>query len=151
MQELASQPAFQIYSLCTLVLCLNMLGLWGYSGGVRGKSKLTPNPEDVTTVSKGHEVSAEDSPEMARVLRAHRNAIANILPFLPLGLIYVIDGASAKMAWILFGGFTVARLGHSFAYLGGKQPWRTLCFAIGGLFTLALMVEVARATIARMM
>jgi len=151
MQDLASLPAFNIYALCAVVLCLNMLGLWGYSGGVRGKSKRTPNPEDVTTVSKGHEVNSEDSPEMQRVLRAHRNALANIMPFLVLGLLYVIYGATAQMAWIFFGGFTVMRLGHTFAYLAGKQPWRTICFALGGLITLGLMIQVARLAVARMM
>jgi prostaglandin-E synthase 1 len=151
MQDLASLPAFNIYALCTVVLCLNLLALWGYSGGVRGKSRRTPNPEDVTTVSKGHEVNSQDSPEMERVLRAHRNALVNILPFLPLALIYVIYGATPLMAWIFFGGFTVVRLGHSFAYLGGKQPWRTICFALGGLITFGLMIQVARIAVARMM
>src|SRR5580698_5872943 len=108
--EFASQPAFPIYALCTVVLCLIMLGLWGWSGFVRGKTKTTPNPEDVTTSSKGAKVAEEEPPEVARVLRAQRNADVNIMPFLVLGLLYVINGASARMAWILFGGFTVARL-----------------------------------------
>ena len=128
MQDLASEPAFAIYALCAVVLCLNMLGLWGMSGGVRAKTKTTPNAEDPGTVAKGAKVVEDEPPEVARVLRAQRNADVNIMPFLVLGLLYCINGASARAAWILFGGFTVARLGHSVAYLNGKQPWRTSFF-----------------------
>jgi uncharacterized MAPEG superfamily protein len=85
------------------------------------------------------------------VLRAQRNANVNIMPFLVLGLLYVINGASVRAAWILFGGFTLTRLGHTFAYLNGKQPWRTILFVLGGLITLALMVQVIRGSLARMM
>jgi microsomal prostaglandin-E synthase 1 len=151
MQDLASQPAFNVYALCTIVLCLNLLVLWAYSGVVRGKSKRTPNHEDASTVAKGADLSEEKTPEEARVLRAHTNALANIVPFLAVGLLYALYGAPPTMAWIFFGGFTVARLGHTFAYLGGKQPWRTLCFALGVLFTLGVMVQIARIAIARMM
>jgi microsomal prostaglandin-E synthase 1 len=151
MQDLANEPAFAIYALCTVVLCLNLLGLWGWSGGVRGKTKTTPNSEDATTVAKGAKVLDDEPPEVARVLRAQRNADVNVVPFLVLGLLYVINGASARAAWIMFGGFTLARIGHTFAYLGGKQPWRTLFFVAGGVITLALMVQVVRGSIARLM
>jgi len=151
MYELASKPSFQIYALCTVILCLNMLGLWGWSGGVRGKTKTTPNPEDATTVAKGATVLDAEPPEVARVLRAQRNADVNIMPFLVLGLLYCINGDSVRAAWIIFGGFTLARLGHTVAYLNGKQPWRTILFVIGGLVTLALMVQVVRGSVSRMM
>jgi microsomal prostaglandin-E synthase 1 len=150
MQDLASEPAFPIFALCAVVLCLNALGLWGWSGGVRTKTKTTNNPEDVATVAKGAAV-ADDPPEVARVLRAHRNADANIMPFLVLGFLYVINGASARAAWILFGGFTLTRMGHTFAYLNGKQPWRTIFFSASGIVTLALMVQVVRGSLAHLM
>jgi uncharacterized MAPEG superfamily protein len=150
MYELANQPAFSIYALCTVILCLNMLGLWGWSGSVRGRTKTSPNPEDVQTVAKGATVKDDDPPEVARVLRAQRNADVTIMPFLVLGLLYVINGASARMALILFGGFTLARLGHTFAYLNAKQPWRTILFAISVLITFAVMVQVVRGSLARM-
>jgi uncharacterized MAPEG superfamily protein len=151
MYELASEPAFSIYALCTVVLCLNMLGLWGWSGGIRGKTKTTPNSEDATTIAKGANVLEAEPPEVARVLRAQRNADVNIMPFLVLGLLYVVNGTSVRAAWLLFGGFTLVRLGHTFAYLNGKQPWRSIFFTVGGLITLALMVQVVRGAVARLM
>ena len=136
MQPLASNPAFQAYAVMAIVLSLNMLFLWAYSGAVRGKSNTTPNAED----SKGGAALVEvEPPEVARVLRAHKNAMANIVPFAILGLVYVLAGASGTAAQAVFGAFTLARLAHSFAYLGGKQPWRSLSFGVGGLATLVLM------------
>jgi prostaglandin-E synthase 1 len=151
MHDLASQPSFAIYALCTVVLCLNMLGLWGFSGSVRTKTNTTPNPEDVKTVAKGASVVDVDPPAVARVLRAQRNADVNIMPFLVLGLIYVINGASTRAAWLFFGGFTLARLGHTVVYLREKQPWRTVLFIVGGLITLGLMVQVVRGSLAHLM
>src|ERR1700685_3703644 len=116
MPSLATNPAFVAYTAMLVVLSLNMLVLWGYSGGVRGKSKTTPNPED--TRGPARQLAEVDPPEVARVLRAHRNASANIVPFALLGLVWVLAGAGGTAAAIVFGAFTVARLAHSFAYLG---------------------------------
>jgi prostaglandin-E synthase 1 len=136
MQTLASNPTFIAYAVSILVLSANLLFLWAYSGGVRGKTKTTPNVEDSR---RGAKLVEGEPPEVARVLRAHKNAMANIVPFAILGLVYVLAGGSAMVAAVVFGVFTLARLAHTFAYLGGKQPWRTIWFVTGGLATLALM------------
>ena len=133
---LTTNPSFLIYSIAMVVLCLNVLGLWGYSGAVRTKTKTTHNNEDLGSVTKNGTLVAQDPPEVARVLRAHRNAADNILPFgVFWHLLFVLWGASPLLTTIFCGVFVVARLGHSFSYLGGKQPWRTLTFAIGGFTT----------------
>jgi uncharacterized MAPEG superfamily protein len=144
MTSLATQPAFVAYVIALIVLSLNMLVLWAYSGAVRGKTKTTPNQEDAKTA----QLVESEPPEVARVLRAHKNATANILPFLFLGLAYVLAGGSAVVAQVLFGGFTAARLAHSFAYLGGKQPWRTIFYAVGALATVVLMGFLVRVLVA---
>jgi len=131
-------PAFPAYAVACLVLCTNLLFLWVYSGGVRAKTGTATNPED--SVRYHAALSESDPPAVARVLRAHRNAEANIYPFLLLGLVIVLAGGSARTAYILFGVFTVARLLHSAAYLRGKQPWRSVFFGIGALALIALMV-----------
>jgi prostaglandin-E synthase 1 len=148
MINLASQPAFVAYAVSIVVLCFNMLFLWGYSGAVRGKTKTTPNREDAGSIAKGAQLVESDPPAVARVLRAHRNAMANIVPFAILGLVFVLAGASGPAPWVIFGVFTVARIAHSFAYLGEKQPWRTLSFAVGGATTLVLMGFIVRALVA---
>jgi uncharacterized membrane protein YecN with MAPEG domain len=139
MQPLAADPSFFIYSATMIILSLNILGLWGYSGVVRTKTKVTLNAEDATTVAKGAGVAEVDPPEIARVLRAHRNAVDNILPFALLAFLYVVYGASPAALGTLCGVFTLARLGHSWAYLGAKQPWRTIFFALGGVATMVMI------------
>jgi prostaglandin-E synthase 1 len=141
MNNLLSNPAFVVYAIACLVLCLNLFFLWGYSGAVRAKTKTAINPEDST--SRGAALKEVDPPEVARVLRAHSNAAANIYPFLILGLVFVLAGGSARVGAIIFGAFSLVRWLHTLMYLGGKQPWRTICFALGGLASLALLVDVA--------
>jgi uncharacterized MAPEG superfamily protein len=140
MHNLATDPAFFAYAVTGILLALNVLLVWMYSGVVRTKSKTAVNAEDAAQFKTP--LVDRDPPEVARVLRAHANAQANIYPFLFLGLVFVLAGGSAKAADIIFGSFTVARVGHSFAYLAGKQPWRTIFFVMGGLATIALMVEI---------
>ncbi len=150
MSDFVTNPSFLIYCLAVVALSLNMLLLWAYSGAVRSKTKTTPNKEDAGTVAKGAAVSAETPPEVARVLRAHRNATDNIVPFLFVAFVYVLLGATPKMAWIMFGGFTAMRIAHTFFYLGEKQPFRTITFSLGGLFTLGIMIQIVRAVIVRL-
>jgi microsomal prostaglandin-E synthase 1 len=140
MTNLASQPAFIAYAVSVLILSLNMLLLWAYSGTVRGKTKTTPNKEDAGTIAKGSQLVEADPPEVARVLRAHKNATASVVPFMVLGLVYVLAGGSGTVAEWVFG--------HSFAYVGGRQPWRSVFFTIGGGATLALMGFLVRTLVA---
>ena len=123
-----SNPAFQAYAVTCVVLCLNLLFLWSYSGVVRGKTKTAINAEDSARFHVP--LTAGDPPEVARVLRAHSNAQASIYPFLLLGLVFVLAGATAQTAIPIFAIFTVARLLHSYVYLAGKQPWRTITFVV---------------------
>ncbi len=140
MNHYIESSAFIAYAITCLVLCINLLVLWGYSGAVRGKTKTAINHED--SVQFGSALKDFDPPEVARVLRAHGNAQANIYPFLFLGLVFVLAGGSTLAAEIIFGIFTVARLLHSVVYVAGKQPWRTAFFVLGGLATIALLVEI---------
>lgn len=144
MQPMLSNPAFVAYATACLVLCANLLFLWGFSGVVRGKTKTVLNSEDSDLVAKGAKVVESEPPEVARVLRAHRNAEASIYPFFCMGLIYVLLGGSAIHAKILFSGFVFARIVHSIAYMAGKQPWRTISFVLGALLLLAMGVDIAQ-------
>ena len=142
MSNLASTSAFLAYAVSLIVLSLNLLVLWSYSGGVRAKTKTTPNEEDA---ARGSKLLPDNPPEVARVLRAHANAMANIVPFAILALVYVLAGGSGTAAAAIFGVFTLSRLAHSFAYLGGRQPWRTLSFGLGIVTTRVLMGFVVHA------
>jgi uncharacterized MAPEG superfamily protein len=80
-------------------------------------------------------------PKVARVLRAHANAMAVFVPFASLGAVYVLLGGALLQAQIMFAVFTVARFGHFFAYLNAKQPWRTLTFVASIFALVSLMIS----------
>lgn len=138
MIELATNTAFQVYVAATLLLLANVLFLWVWSGVVRAGTKTVRNPED-SAVAKGASVVDADPPEVARVLRAHRNAVDNIVPFLVAGLLFVLVGGGPTAALALFGAFVAFRFVHSWAYLSGKQPFRTVSFVAGLVTTLVLI------------
>jgi len=131
-------PAFFAYAIVSLVLCINLVFLWIFSGITRARSGTAINPED--TAKSRIPLSENDPAAVARVLRAHRNAEATIYPFLILGLVFVLAGGSAKTVEIIFTFFAAARWLHSAAYLKGKQPWRSIGFGLSGLALIALMV-----------
>jgi microsomal prostaglandin-E synthase 1 len=140
MDNCLKNPTFVVYVITALVLSVNLLFLWAYSGTVRARGKTAINREDSERF--GAALADVDPPEVARVLRAHGNAQATIYPFLFLGLIFVLAGGTAGTATALFGIFAAARLAHSAVYLAGKQPWRTLTFIVSGLALIALMANI---------
>jgi uncharacterized MAPEG superfamily protein len=112
--NLSNHPAFVAYAITCVALCCNLIFLWAYSGAARSKAKSTPNPEDASRFSS--RLADVDPPEIARVLRAHANAQATIVPFLALGLVYVLAGGPpGAAAWY----FTV------FTWRGGCTPGPT--------------------------
>jgi prostaglandin-E synthase 1 len=135
-----NNPAFLVYAISCLILCVNLLFLWAYSGTARARTKTAMNEEDATRF--GASLTEIDPPRVARVLRAHDNAQASIYPFLFLGLVFVLAGGTAAAAMVIFGIFTGARLLRSIFYLAGNQPWRTIFFTVGGLATIALMLDI---------
>ena len=146
--DLWHSTSFGIYALFACGLCLLMLGIDGAGGGVRVGTKTVVNPEDTTTVAKGAKVVDGDPDAVARVMRAHRNALANVIPFLIVMFLYVALGATSQWVLALCGVFTLARVVHAFAYINAKQPFRTASFVIGQLCTVVAMIQVVRAAIA---
>ena len=138
--NLLSNPAFVAYAVACVAMSCNLLFLWAYSGAARNKNKSTPNPEDATRFSAS--LNDVDPPAIARVLRAHANAQASIVPFLALGLVYVLGGGPLNPAILYFSIFTVARWLHSWAYLAGRQPSRTIFFVVASTSLVALMGHV---------
>jgi uncharacterized MAPEG superfamily protein len=141
--------SLQLYVGFTMLLALNLVGLWAYSGSVRGKTKTTPNEEDGRTILQGSTVTADTPEAVQRVLRAHANAMASIVPFLFLAELWIrVAAPSAMLVAIVCGGFTFVRFSHSFAYVKGIQPWRSIFFVFSGLATLAVFVLLGIATFA---
>lgn len=70
--------------------------------------------------------------------RAHHNDMENILPYLSVGLFYVLTNPNPMVSTILFRVATIARFAHTFVYAIYviPQPARAICFFIQYLITL---------------
>ena len=146
--NLFQTPSFAIYALFAAGLCTLLILIDSSGGAVRARTKTTPNEEDAGSVAKGAQVVADDPEKVARVMRAHRNAMANIVPFLILIFIYVALGATPQWVVGLCSAFTAMRVAHAVAYINGVQPWRTASFALGQTCTGIAIVQIVRAAIA---
>jgi prostaglandin-E synthase 1 len=133
-------PGFRLYALCAIVLVFKMHAVGIFTASTRARLKVALNAEDAA--SFGAQLTTAEHPDVERVLRAHRNDLENIPPFLILGIIAVLVGAPVWGLRICFIAFTAARVVHSLAYVKSMQPWRTLSFGIGGLSLLALSVMI---------
>lgn len=145
MQPLLADPdVFKLYALAATVLTLQFIALALWTGTVRAMRKVFVNPEDAKLNSG---VQGSEHPDVDRVKRAHINALENGLPFLVVGLLYVLTGGSHLGAEIYFATFVGARLLHSVFYLKSMQPFRTLSFGIGVAVIIGLAVHVIRAVV----
>lgn len=136
-----SDPNFRLYALCCFVLSLQMLFLAGLTAATRAKHKGYMNPEDVKVSFKDATlVEGAEHPATARVQRAHRNLNESLPMFFALGLLGVLVGASPTGLQIALSTFTAARVLHSIVYINELQPWRTMCYGIGTLSLVAMMV-----------
>ncbi|NUQ74273.1 MAG: MAPEG family protein [Polyangiaceae bacterium] len=138
--NLMSIEAFRIYALCASVLALNLLVLSGMVGGARARTKSFSNPEDAK--DKTAPPDATEHPDVARINRAHRNALENIPIFWAIGFIYVLAGASATGAKAYFITFTAARIIHSIVHIKALQPWRSISYGIGSLCIAGMIVQI---------
>ncbi len=137
---LIALPGLRLYALCAVILVIKMIAVGMYTSTVRMRLKAVMNPEDAARF--GVQVSETEPPEVARVLRAHRNDLENIPAFLILGLVAVLLGAPSLALKIALIAFTAARVVHSIAYLKSMQPWRSISFGVGLLSTLTVMVLI---------
>jgi len=141
-----SDPAFRYYAIASAIVALQLIALALWTGTVRVGRKQYVNPEDAA-LNKAKQAD-DDHPDVLRVKRAHVNLMESAIPFFVVGALYTATGGSKTGAMAYFGTFVVARLLHTLFYLAGKQPFRTLTFAIGVLTIIGMAVHVLRAALA---
>jgi uncharacterized MAPEG superfamily protein len=140
--EIVQHPAFPTFVVCAALLVLKMIGVGHVTGLLRIRLEAIVNPEDVKTFRSGKPQAEAEHPDVARSLRAHRNDLESTLPFLAIGLPYLLTGPSPALASGLFTAFTVFRYAFSVAYLKGLQPWRSLSFLAGEVCVLVMLVQM---------
>ena len=147
MSDLAINPAFLVYALFAVGLCVLLMAIDSAGGVVRVRTKTVVNREDTSTVAKGAALVDADPDGVARVMRAHRNAVANIVPFLVVTLVWVLLGATPEHVLWICTAYSAARIIHAIAYIRAVQPFRTLSFVVGQLCTFAVAARVVLAAV----
>ena len=140
--ELTSNPVFTVFAVCAAVLCIRMIVVGHYTGVTRMRRGVYLNPEDAQAFANKEESASVEHPDVDRGLRAHRNDLESTLPFLAIGLVYVLMGPPVLLAKILMITFTVLRCVFSFFYIEGLQPWRSATFLLAELCLLIMLVQI---------
>lgn len=139
--DLQGNPAFPVFAICSAILVVKMMFVGHYTAMVRVRRKAYLNPEDARQFSRIDETVITEHPDVERGLRAHRNDLESTLPFLAIGLIYLLLGASPGLAMGLFIGFTLFRCLFSVFYLRGVQPWRSLSFTAAEICLAVMLIQ----------
>ena len=148
MPTLLADPQFKLYAICCCILSFQMLLLAAMTAAKRNTVKNYLNPEDVKVAFAGaKQVEGEEHPNVARVIRAHRNMNESVALFFALGLVCVLAGISPLGARVCFGVFTGARILHSIVYIKGVQPFRTMFYAFGSFALIGMIVQILIATL----
>ena len=145
MRGLQKMTLLQIYALTTIILMFKMAAIAVVQGVSRTRAGTFVNPEDARTF--GTQPAPEEAPMVQRAARAWRNDLENIPIFLILGWIYVAAGLSAKTFLIYCTIFVIARIAHTYCYLKGIQPLRTIVFTIGAAVMLILAIHLLVAVV----
>jgi glutathione S-transferase len=133
-------PLLRIYTITAVVLAFKMFANSFVQGRARAQAKVFGNPEDAAMF--GGRVEPQELPAVQRAAACWRNDLENIPIFLILAWIYVMGGLSVSVFEIYCIIFMIARIFHTFFYLNGVQPWRTVSYTIGALVTIALMINL---------
>ena len=139
MHSLLAQPAMRSFAFWYLILVVKMLIVIVMTSLARIRSGTFATPEDYKFQGV-EKVATEPNPDVERARRALQNDLENILPFFGVGLIYALSEPSLLFARIYFGGFALARIAHTIAYVRGMQPHRTIAFAVGQILLVLMVV-----------
>lgn len=141
----ANTPLLAIFGLVTLTLGLKALLLGAATAATRGRLKQFLNAEDAARL-KGEHVNP-DPEAVARIGRAHRNDLENLVLFAIAGGLYVAADGPQFWGLIYCGLFLLARLHHTLAYLAARPLLRRNAYTLGFLVIVAISVHAAVALI----
>ncbi|KAK3102857.1 hypothetical protein FSP39_014478 [Pinctada imbricata] len=137
-------PIFSSFAFYATVVILKMMVMSLLTARVRLSKGIFANAED-GKLHKDPKVTTTH-PEVERVRRCHQNDIENIVPFVLLGILYVLTGPDPWWAVLRFRVFAASRILHTICYLTPiPQPSRALMFGIGLSINVQMAVSVLRA------
>lgn len=143
---LPSQEVLAVLAASAVLLLVNHSWLMTQTELTRSRYDLYATPEEWQAARKeSAKASAEGIAEVGRCQNAHRNTTENAVYFVFLAglMAFVTPSFPAVVAWI--GGFGLARLGYSYAYLSGRSGLRGAFMSLGllSLYGLASYLVLA--------
>lgn len=139
MEHLVYTPLFALFAIVLILETVKTLFLGTATAVARGRLKTFINQEDADWL--GGDAVAVDHPDAARIFRAQRNSLENLLPFLIAGGLYLLSGANAVTGMGYFVAFFVGRTLHTYAYLGKRAMMRRNAYSLAWLAVIAMSVH----------
>ncbi|KAM9721714.1 prostaglandin E synthase [Dama dama] len=139
--ELMNGQVLPAFLLCSALLVIKMYVVAIITGQVRLRKKAFANPEDAQR--HGGLQYCRNDPDVERCLRAHRNDMETIYPFLFLGFVYSFLGPNPFVARMHFLVFFLGRMVHTVAYLGKlRAPTRSLAYTLAQLPCASMALQI---------
>ncbi len=139
MDNAMNTPLFAVFTVVLVLETLKTLFLGTATALMRGKLQKFINQEDADWL--GGEAVEIDHPDAARVFRAQRNNLENLLPFFIAGCLYLVSGANALVGIGYFVAFFVGRTLHTYAYLGKRAMMRRNVYSLAWLAIIAMSLH----------
>lgn len=134
-------PLFAVFGISTVLLSLKALFLGAAAASTRGKLKSFLNAEDATWLGGAH--VNPDPESVARLGRAQRNDLENLLPFFACGLLFVFFEGSRFAGYVYCGAFLIGRILHTLAYLAARPMLRRNAYTLGFLVIAIMGIHAA--------
>lgn len=139
MDTIVNSPLFAIFGTVLVIETIKTLFLGTATAFTRGKLQKFLNQEDADWLG-GVAVEIDD-PSPARLMRAHRNNVENLLPFFIAGSLYLISGANAMAGIAYMVAFLIGRTAHTYAYLGKRAMLRRNTYSLAWLAIIAMTLH----------
>jgi len=133
-----ADPVWHLLAVVSVLLVFKMMLVGTWTSVIRLRRNVYATEEDYAL--RGLPAAAGRDADVERTRRAHRNDLENVLPFLAVAPFYAMTGPSLGAARVFFWGFFVARALHSVFYIRGRQPHRTIAFAVAQLTFVAMLI-----------
>ena len=139
MSLISTCPALPAFTVALVALFMKTTLTSGLQVVSRVRAGVFPIPEDARLMRRRPADAEADF--VRRCANVWRNDPENLPLFLALALAYVLLGASAPAAQLLFAAYVVVRYVHTLVFLLGLQPWRTVFYLAGMVVCWTIAVQ----------
>ncbi|KAL3870637.1 hypothetical protein ACJMK2_038684 [Sinanodonta woodiana] len=139
-------PLFAQFAFYSGVVLMKTILMSVWTARHRISSNTYASPEDCKFFGDKDLKPKYDNQNVERVRRCHLNDLENVVPFVLIGVFYVMSNPNPAYALLHFRIFAGARLFHTIAYLAPlPQPSRALAFGAGFLVNVSMAASVIMA------